>query len=102
MLLRRPDKSDAGSEFCLSWPALLPPSRGMCHCLLAIELERRLARQRLRLKPRSVEHRNTNQGGEFLSLDPLGGFGNGARRLYANSSGAARHARAGFRSKRGN
>jgi hypothetical protein len=42
----------------------------MCHCLLAIELERRLARQRLRLKPRSVEHRNTNQGGEFLSLDP--------------------------------
>ena len=71
MLLLKPDKSDAGSEFCLSWPALLPPSCGTCvTALLAIELERRLARQRLRLKARSVEHRNINQGGEFLSLDP--------------------------------
>ena len=46
----------------------------------------------------TVEHRITNQSGAAPEPCPLGGFGDGARRLCGDSSATVRHAPAGLRS----
>ena len=65
MLLYKPDKSEAGSEFCLSWPVRLQPSCGTCGTAFSHRTERRLSRQRLRLKARSGRN-------DFLPVEAQG------------------------------